>query len=84
MVNNNNLITHIENKKPVELVQELKDYEVKKSPLSSAARNKVVNKSGSNFQSKKEGYGPCHACGNKNLRFKLKITLTKWGGECVE
>ena len=41
----------IENKKPVELVQELKDYEVKKSPLSPAARAKVINKSGSNYVS---------------------------------
>lgn len=33
------------------IVSELKDQEVKKSPLSLAARNKVVNRSGSNYQS---------------------------------
>ncbi len=50
----------IENKKQVELVQELKDYEIKKSPLSPAARAKVINKSGGNYVSEnKEGYGPC-------------------------
>jgi len=60
MVNNNNLITRVENKKPVEIVYELKDYEVKKSPLSFAARGKVANKSGSNYLSEsKNDYGPC-------------------------
>ena len=48
---NKNLISLVENKKPVELVQELKDYEIKKSPLSSAARNKVVKKYGGDYQS---------------------------------
>jgi len=33
------------------IVSELKDQEVKKSPLSLAARNKVVNRSGSSYQS---------------------------------
>ena len=33
------------------IVAELKDQEVKKSPLSLAARNKIVNRSGSNYQS---------------------------------
>jgi len=51
MVNNNDLINLINNKKPVELVQELKDYEIKKSPLSLAARNKVVKKYGGDYQS---------------------------------
>jgi hypothetical protein len=51
MVNNNDLISLVNNKKPVELVQELKDYEVKKSPLSPAARNKVVKKYGGDYQS---------------------------------
>jgi len=51
MVNNNDLINLVNNKKPVELVQELKDYEIKKSPLSAAARNKVVRKYGGNYQS---------------------------------
>jgi len=58
MVNENQV--NLVNKKPVELVQELKDYEIKKSPLSPAARAKVINKSGSNYVSEnREGYGPC-------------------------
>lgn len=49
----------IENKKPIELVQELEKYEIKKSPLSPAARGKVVNKSGSDYLSEnKDYYGP--------------------------
>lgn len=49
----------IENKKPIELVQELEKYEIKKSPLSVAARGKVVNKSGSGYVSENKGdYGP--------------------------
>jgi len=60
MVNNNDLINLIENKKPVELVQELEKYEIKKSPLSVAARSKVINKSGSDYLSENKGdYGPC-------------------------
>jgi hypothetical protein len=63
MVNENNLKLMIENKKPFETVYELKDYEVKKSPLSPAARSKVINKNGSNYLSNnKEGYGPCFVC----------------------
>ncbi|CAG8616820.1 186_t:CDS:2 [Ambispora leptoticha] len=58
MVNEN--LVNLINKKPIELVQELKDYEIKKSPLSPAARAKVINKSGSGYVSEnKEGYGPC-------------------------
>jgi len=50
----------INNNKPVELVQELENYEIKKSPLSPSARAKVINKSGGNYVSEnKEGYGPC-------------------------
>lgn len=46
-------------------VLELKDQQqeqtqpVKKSPLSLAARSKVINKSGSNYLSENEDYGPC-------------------------
>lgn len=36
--------------------------EVKKSPLSAAARSKVVQRHGSNYVSEKEGYGPCPVC----------------------
>ena len=58
---NENLIKLIENKKPVETIQEVKDYEVKKSPLSPTARGKVINKSGSNYLSgSREGYGPTY------------------------
>ena len=62
------------NRKPVEIVYELKDYEIKKSPLSLAAQNKVINKSGNNFSSEKEGYGPCeyYSC-PYSTRFHLKI-----------
>jgi len=44
MVNENYLKLMTENKKPVELVQELKDYEIKTSKLSPAARSKVIKK----------------------------------------
>ena len=54
-----NLINLIENKKPIELVQELEKYEVKKSSLSAVARSKVISKSGSGYVSEnKEEYGP--------------------------
>jgi hypothetical protein len=42
MVNEN--LVNLINKKPVELVQELKDYEIKTSKLSPAARAKVIKK----------------------------------------
>ena len=44
MTNINEVLT--ENKKPFEIVQELEKYEIKKSSLSLAARNKVINKEG--------------------------------------
>jgi hypothetical protein len=45
-------------------VLELRDQQqeqqpVKKSPLSVAARSKVINRSGSNYVSESEDYGPC-------------------------
>lgn len=62
MVNENYLKSMVENKKPVELVQELKDYEIKTSKLSPAARAKIINKSGGNYVSEnREGYGPCRS-----------------------
>jgi len=73
-----NLINLVNNKKPVELVQELKDYEIKKSPLSAAARSKVISKYGGNYVSENKGYGSYHSCGNKNLRFRLEIVLRAW------
>jgi hypothetical protein len=45
---NENLIN---NKKPVELVQEIEKYEIKKSPLSPAARAKVIKRNGGDYQS---------------------------------
>lgn len=54
-----------ENYKKVEIIQEIEKYEIKKSPLSSAARDKVVNKSGGNYLSgNEEFYGP----GNSDSR----------------
>lgn len=82
MVNEN--IKLIENKKPFETVQEIENYQIKKSPLSPAARGKVVNKSGSNFLSgNKEGYGPTttgivHTY--VNYPFILRIECCNWCG----
>ena len=56
-----------------EINTEIPTYEefiIKKSHLSPAARKKVINKSGSNYQSplidsdisEIKGYGPCHVC----------------------
>lgn len=50
MPNNNNLIPK-ENLAKVEIVQELEKYEIKKSPLSLAARAKVIKKNGGDYQS---------------------------------
>lgn len=68
MTNENNLINLVNKNKPIELVQELKDYEIKTSKLSPAARSKVIKKWGSNYVSEnKEGYGPCYErCGWNN------------------
>jgi len=46
-------------------VLELRDQQqpIKKSPLSAAARSKVVQRYGSNYLSEKEGYGPCSYSG---------------------
>ena len=53
-------------------VSELRDTQqpVKKSPLSAAARSKVINRSGSNYLSEKEGYGPL---------FLFGLSLTSFG-----
>ncbi|CAI2196708.1 6433_t:CDS:2, partial [Funneliformis geosporum] len=40
-----------DNNQVIELVQELKDYEIKKSPLSVAARAKVIKRNGGGYQS---------------------------------
>jgi len=58
MVNENKIF--IENKKPFETVYEIEKYEIKKSPLSPAARGKIINKSGSNYLGENgDDYGPC-------------------------
>jgi len=49
MVNENNKF--VSQTPKTYIVAELKDQVVKKSPLSPAARNKIVNRSGSNYQS---------------------------------
>ncbi len=36
---------------------------IKKSNLSAAARKKIINRSGSNYLSESEGYGPCSYSG---------------------
>jgi len=43
----------------LELRDQQQEQPVKKSNLSVAARSKVINRSGSNYLSGKEGYGPC-------------------------
>jgi|SRR5215216_665233 len=52
---NQNLVNLINNEKPFETVCELKDYEIKKSPLSPAAKVKVIKKYGGNYQSSRVG-----------------------------
>ena len=71
----------VENKKPIELVQELKD-EYKTPSFEEFMEN--YRESNLNYDDLKhgdigdsKGYGPCHSCGNRNLRFRLQITLTK-------
>jgi len=56
-------------------VAELKEATVKKSPLSSAARAKVVNRSGSNYLSEnREGYGSCYVCDEDDTTYG-KLTI---------
>ena len=56
----NNIYLPKENIAKVETVQELKKYEIKKSPLSKDARSKVIRKWGGNCVSEnKDDYGPC-------------------------
>jgi len=48
----------------IEKTYQVQELEVKKSNLSPAARSRIVNKSGSNYQSAKAiinnpAYGPC-------------------------
>jgi len=58
-------------------VLELRDaqQEIKKSPLSAAARSKIVNRSGSNYLSEKEGYGPC-LFGNSSCSITATLIAT--------
>jgi hypothetical protein len=58
-------------------VVELRDQQqvVKKSPLSVAARSKVINRSGSNYVSENQGYGPC-LFGSDNCSITAILTCT--------
>lgn len=52
--------------------------EVKKSPLSSAARSKVINRSGGNYFSESQAdYGPCSysGCPYPNVHFIIDLYL---------
>ncbi len=49
---------------------------VKKSPLSAAARSKVINRSGSNYLSEGQGYGPCSYSGcPHDTSFNVSISI---------
>lgn len=50
---------------------------VKKSPLSAAARSKVINRSGGNYVSESQEYGPCSysGCSYKNVDFNVSISI---------
>jgi hypothetical protein len=56
-------------------VSELRDTQqpVKKSSLSAAARSKVVSRSGSNYLSENQGYGPCYVCSKPEKETYLKV-----------
>jgi len=59
-------------------VSELRDTQqpVKKSSLSAAARNKVVNRSGGNYVSENQGYGPCSYSGCPySTDFDIDLTI---------
>ena len=52
------------------------NQEVKKSPLSPAARSKVIRKWGGGYVSEnQESYGPCSTCGVSNKTFKINMDL---------
>ena len=80
MVNENNI-------PKTETVFELTEnhYEIKTSQLSPAASSKIIRKWGGNYLSErgKEGYGPCHSCGNNN-DFRLRIHLKNCMGGGVQ
>ena len=58
-------------------VAELKEQQIKKSPLSAAARNKVINRSGINYLSENQDYGPCSywGCSYPNVPFDISISV---------
>lgn len=77
MPNNNNNLIPKENHKKVEEIREIKtelptyeEFINKKTDLSPAAKKKIINKSGGNYQSplvdkdisEIKGYGPCRVC----------------------
>src|SRR5947199_5391837 len=57
---------------------------VKKSNLSSAARSKVINRSGSNYLSEsQEGYGPCKTC-EKGESSPIEFRMACPGKDCED
>jgi len=56
---------------------EVKYVENKQSGLSPAARNKVINRSSSNYLSESKDYGPCITknCRHPNKKFNIIIVL---------
>ena len=89
-----NLITQVKNEKPFEIFQEIENYQIKKTPLSSPARNKVIKKYGSNYVSEGKEYGPCIIngnldydnchCSSSELDRQLKIIRNKRELEALE
>jgi len=72
--------------KPVETVYEIKNEDYKVPSFEEFMKGYQADEnlnyadlSGGGVGEVK-GYGPCHSCGNRNLRFRLQITLTKWDG----
>ena len=57
-------------------VLELKEQQIKKSPLSAAARSKVVQRYGSNYLSENQEYGPCFASFSNDCNCGFQITAT--------
>lgn len=84
MVNNNGIPLEV-NKKPLETVYEIKNevpsFEEFMKNYESDDNLNYDDLSGGDIGEAK-GYGPCHSCGNRNLKFKLIILLkTIAGGE---
>jgi hypothetical protein len=88
MVKNENLISLVNNKKPIELVKELKDeYQVPsfeefmKDYKSDGNLNYDDLKGGGDIGTRK-GYGPCEhykCCQPSNCHFRLEINISSEG-----